>query len=128
MKRLIALLLMLSCVLGFAGCDAKTNSFRIIIPAGSQGEFIYSDAELLPRQNHLVIQALDIPEDAQFVLMPIDVTQENAFQCTNFPNAEPMRIEAEKGVWYKIGIAVQNLADKDIIIIFNVENAKVRIE
>lgn len=39
-----------------------------------------------------------------------------------------MLLEAEKGEWYKIGIAMQNPTDEDIVVVFNVENVKVRIE
>ena len=39
-----------------------------------------------------------------------------------------MLIEVEKGTWYKIGIAMENPTDEDIVVVFHVENAKVRIE
>ena len=34
----------------------------------------------------------------------------------------------EKGAWYKIGIAMENPTDEDIVVVFHVVNAKVRIE
>ena len=39
-----------------------------------------------------------------------------------------MIVYAEKGAWYRIGIAVQNPADEDIIVVINVEDVVVRIE
>ena len=128
MKKLIVLLLVLTCVLGFAGCSAKTSSIRIVVPAGSQGEFIYSDEEISPRKSQLDIKSIDMPKDAEFVLKPIDAAQENTFECTGFPKGVPMLIEVEKRAWYKIGIAVQNPTDEDITVVFHVENVKVRIE
>ena len=39
-----------------------------------------------------------------------------------------MLIEVEKGAWYKIGIAMENPTDEDIVVVFHVVNVKVRIE
>ena len=129
MKRLIAIGLVLACVLGLAGCSAyKEYAIRIVVPAGSQGEFVYSDEEISPRKNRLEIQSIDMAEHAEFVLKPIEESQENIYECTNFPKGEPMLIDVEKGAWYKIGIAMENPTDKDIVVVFHVVNAKVRIE
>ena len=129
MKKYIAFLLALVCVLGLVGCVTKTDyNIRIVVPAGNQEEFIYSDEEISPRKKQLTIKSIDVSEDAEFVLKPVEATQENAYECTNFPKGEPMLLEAEKGEWYKIGIAMQNPTDEDIVVVFNVENVKVRIE
>ena len=129
MKRLTALLLILVCVLGLVGCAAQSEyAIRIVVPAGHQGAFIYSEAEISPHKSQLDIKSIDMPEDAKFVLKSVDATQENTFECTNFPKGQPMLIEAEKGAWYKIGIAMENPTDTDIVVVFHVENAKVRIE
>ena len=129
MKKLIALVLALVCVLGLVGCSMQSDyAIRIVVPAGSQGEFVYSDEELSPRKSQLDIKSIDMPKDAEFVLKPIDATQENTYECTNFPKGEPMLIEVEKGAWYKIGIAMENPTDEDIVVVFHVVNVKVRIE
>ena len=39
-----------------------------------------------------------------------------------------MLIDVEKGVWYKIGIAMENSTDEDIVVIFHVVNAKIRVK
>ena len=129
MKKLIALVLASVCVLGLVGCTIQSEyAIRIIVPAGSQGEFIHSDEEITPRTSRLEIKSIDMPEDAEFILKPADTTQENAYECTDFPKGEPMLIGAEKGVWYKIGIAMENPTDEDIVVVFHVKNVKIRIE
>ena len=129
MKRLIAFILTLVCAWGLVGCSMQSDyAIRIVVPAGSQGEFVYSDEEMSPRKNQLDIKSIDMPKDAEFVLKPIDATQENTYECTNFPKGEPMLIEVEKGAWYKIGIAMENPTDEDIVVVFHVVNAKVRTE
>ena len=129
MKKLMALVLALVYVLGLVGCSAqKEYAIRVVVPAGSQGEFVYSDEEISPRKSRLEIKSIDMSEDAEFVLKPVDETQENAYECTNFPKGEPMLIAVEKGAWYKIGVAMENPTDEDIVVVFHIVNAKVRIE
>ena len=129
MKKFIAFVLALTCVFGLAGCSTQSDyAIRIVVPAGSQGEFVYSNEELSPRKSQLDIKSIDMPKDAEFVLKPIDATQENTYECTNFPKGEPLLIEVEKGAWYKIGISMKNPTDEDIVVVFHVVDAKVRIE
>lgn len=129
MKKLVALVLAMVCVLGLAGCSAqKEYAVRVVVPAGSQGEFVYSDEEISPRKSRLEIKSIDLAEDAEFVLKPIEESQENIYECTNFPKGEPLLIDAEKGAWYKIGIAMENPTDEDIVVVFHVINAKVRVK
>ena len=129
MKKLMALVLALVYVLGLAGCSAqKEYAIRVVVPAGSQGEFVYSDEEISPRKSRIEIKSIDLAEDAEFVLKPIEESQENIFECTNFPKGEPMLIDVEKGTWYKIGIAMENPTDEDIVVVFQVVNAKIRVK
>ena len=129
MKRLIAFILTLVCVLGLVGCSAqKEYTVRIVVPAGNQRGFVYSEEEISSHKSRLEIKSIDMPEDAEFVLMPVGEMQENVYECTNFPKGEPMLIDAEKGAWYKIGIAMENPTDEDIVVVFHIVNAKVRIE
>jgi len=129
MKRLIAFILTLVCVLGLVGCSAqKEYAVRIVVPAGNQGEFVYSEEEISPRKSQLDIKSIDMSEDAEFVLIPVGETQENVYECTNFPKGEPMLINVEKGAWYKIGIAMVNPTDEDIVVVFHIVNAKVRVK
>ena len=129
MKRLTAFIVTLVCVFSLAGCSAqKEYAIRITVPAGNGGEFVYSEEEISSRKTRLEIQSIDMPEDAQFVLTAVGKTQENAFECTNFPKGEPMLIELEKETWYKIGIAMENTTEEDITVVLHIKNAKVRIE
>ena len=125
----MALVLVIFCVLGLAGCSAqKEYAIRVVIPAGSQGEFVYSNEEISPLKSRIEIKSIDMPKDAEFVLKSVDETQENTYECTNFPKGEPMLIDGEKGAWYKIGVATENPADEDVVVVFHVVNVKARIE
>ena len=129
MKKLIAFILTLVCMLGLVGCSAqKEFAVRIVVPAGNQGDYIYSEEEISPCKSQLDIKSIDMTVDAGFVLMQVGETQKNVYECTNFPKGEPMLLDVEKGAWYKIGIAIENPTDEDIVVVFHIVNAKVRIE
>ena len=128
MKKLITFFLALIFMFTLAGCSAQREfAIKVVVPARSQGECIYSDEELSPRKGRIEVKSIDLPEDAVFVLKPIGESQGNIYECTNFPKGEPMLIGVEKGAWYKIGIAMDNPTDEDIVVVFHVVNAKIRI-
>lgn len=91
-------------------------------------DFIYSDEEISPQKNQLELKTIDVPDHTEFVLKPIEVTEENAYERTSIIKGEPLIIDVEKGAWFKIGIAMQNPTDEDIVVGITVENVKVRIE
>ena len=113
--------------------QGETYTVHVTVPAGTMGEFvyiedfIYSDEEISPQKNQLTLKSIDVPDGTEFVLKPIEVTEENAYERTHLDRGEPLVIDVEKGAWFKIGIALQNPTDEDIVVGITVENVKVRI-
>lgn len=129
------MLLVLAVVLAwFFWGQGETYTIHVIVPAGTMDEFvyiedfIYSDEEISPQKNRLELKAINIPDRTEFVLKPIGVTEENAYERTFLDNGQPLLIDVEKGAWFKIGIALQNPSDEDIVVGITVENVKVRIK
>ena len=134
-KGIIAVVLVLAGILAwFIWGQGKTYTVHVTVPAGTMNEFvyiedfIYSDEEISPQKKQLTLTAIDVPDHTEFLLKPIEVTEENAYERTYFYNGEPLVIDVEKGAWFKIGIALQNPTDEDIVVGITVENVKVRIE
>ena len=135
MKKLIALALALVCVLAWViWGQGETYTIKVIVPADTMNEFvyiedfIYSDEEISPQKKQLTLKSIDLPDGTEFVLKPIEVTEENAYERTYLDRGEPVLIDVEKGAWFKIGIALQNPTDEDIEVGITVENVKVRIK
>ena len=135
MKKLIPLILVLVGVFAwFVWGQGETYTVQITVPAGTMDEFvyiedfIYSDAEISPQKNQLELKTIDVPDYTEFVLKPIEVTEENAYERTYFDKGRPLVIDVEKGAWFQIGIALQNPTDEDIVVSITVENVKVRNE
>ena len=138
-KSIKAIVLIL--VLALAGVLAwvlwgqgESYTVHVTVPACTTGEFvyiedfIYSDEEISPQKDRLELKAINIPDRTEFVLKPIKVTEENAYERTYLDNGQPLLIDVEKGAWFLIGIALQNPTDEDIVVGITVENVKVRIK
>ena len=114
--------------------QGETYTVHVTVPAGTMDEFIYiedfiySDEEISPQKNRLELKAINIPDRTEFVLNPIEVKEENAYERTYLDNGQPLLVDVEKGAWFKIGIALQNPTDEDVVVGITVENVKVRIK
>ena len=135
MKKLIVLVLALVCLLGLVGCGKNdTYKIRITVPAGSteeiiyQEDFAYSDEEISPTGNTITISSGEGLGDTEVVLKPIEVKEENAYEPTYLTPGMPVKMDVEKGAWFKIGVNVQNPTDSDIIVYVEVKGVEVRIE
>ena len=106
----------------------KNYSIRITIPAGSSEGFVFSDEEFSPRNNKLTITSGDNLGDCEVVLKTIEEKEENAYEPTYLTHGMPVKIDVEKGAWFKIGVNMQNLTDEDIDVYVNVSNVELRIE
>lgn len=134
-KVLVAIILVLAGVFSwFIWGQGETYTIHVTVPAGTMDEFvyiedfIYSDEEISPQKKQLTLKSIDVPDGTEFVLKPIEVTEENAYERTYLDRGEPLLIDVEKGAWFKIGIALQNPTDEDIVVGITVENVKVRIK
>lgn len=114
--------------------QGETYTIHVTVPAGTMDEFvyiedfIYSDTEISPQKKQLTLKSIDVSDRTEFVLMPIDMKDENDYVRTYLKRAESVIINVEKGAWFKIGIALQNPTDEDIVVGITVENVKVRIK
>ena len=135
--KVIALIISLALAVVFAWViwgQGETYTIQVTVPAGTMDEFvyiedfIYSDEEISPQKNRLELKAINIPDRTEFVLKPIEVKEENAYERTYLDNGQPLLVDVEKGAWFKIGIALQNPTNEDIVICITVENVKVRIK
>ena len=135
MKKFIPLILSLVCMFGLAGCgNNDTYKIRITVPAGSteeiiyQEDFAYSDEEISPIGNTIIISSGNGLGDTEVVLKPIEVKEENAYEPTYLTPGMPVEMDAEKGAWFKIGVNMQNHTDTDIVVYVEVKGVEVRIE
>ena len=117
---------------GVAVCfltNPKQDSYtlRIVVPAGSQEKFVYTDEEVSTIRNSIKIWSGDGLGDTEVLLSPVNKTTETGYTATYLTHGMPVEFDAEKNTWFKIGVNMQNPTNEDIIVYVEVENVEVRI-
>ena len=117
---------------GVAVCfltNPKQDSYtlRIVVPAGSQEKFVYTDEEVSTIKNSIKIWSGDGLGDTEVILSPVNKTTETRYTATYLTHGMPVEFDAEKDTWFKIGVNMQNSTNEDIIVYVEVENVEVRI-
>ena len=117
---------------GVAVCfltNPKQDSYtlRIVVPAGSQEKFVYTDEEVSTIRNSIKIWSGDGLGDTEVILSPVNKTTETRYTATYLTHGMPVEFDAEKNTWFKIGVNMQNSTNEDIIVYVEVENVEVRI-
>ncbi len=102
-------------------------TLRIVVPAGSQEEFVYTDEEVSTVRNSIKIWSGDGLGDTEVLLFPVNKTAETGYTATYLTHGMPVEFDAEKDTWFKIGVNMQNSTNEDIIVYIEVENVEVRI-
>ena len=106
----------------------KEYKIRITIPAGSTDPFCYSDEEISPKGNTLTFYASEGLGDTEITLLPVEVREENAYdEPAYITPGMPVKMEVEKGAWFKIGVNIQNPTDESKDVYVSVKNVEVRI-
>ena len=107
---------------------AKEYNIRITIPAGSTETYCFSDEEISPKGNTLTFYAGEGLGDTEIKLLPIEVREENAYDETTYITpGMPVKMDVEKGAWFKIGVNIQNPTDETKEVFISVRNVEVRI-
>lgn len=127
----VIILAVIACVI-VAVCfltNPKQDSYtlRIVVPAGSQEEFVYSDEEVSTIKNSIKIWSGDGLGDTEVLLSPVSKTTETGYTATYLTPGMPVEFDAEKDTWFKVGVNMQNSTDEDIWVYVKVENVAVRI-
>lgn len=127
MKRLGLLLCL---VLGLTGCGGRNEfDIGITIPAGSTEAIVYADEEISLKKRSFTVSAGEGLGDTAVYLQSVEVQEENAYdEGVYLTPGVPVKIEAEKGGWFRIGVSVQNPTEEDMEVFLHVEDVELRIE
>ena len=129
----VMILAVIAC-LGVAVCfltNPKRDSYtiRIVVPAGSEDPFVYSQEEISPLKNYVIVSSGEGLGDTEVILKPVYVEHENVYEPAVYMTpGMPVKLFAEKGGWFQIGINMQNPTDQDKEVFVEVKYVKVRIE
>lgn len=127
MKRIFAFLAV-ALVLLTTGCQSTSTEINITVPAGNTNEFIYTDQEISPKRDKFKMSIKEGASEAGAVLKTVQVKEKTEYEPFYLQRNIPTEVTAEKGGWFKIGIALNNSTDKDITVTLKLDGVNVRIE
>lgn len=101
---------------------------KIAIPAGGGQPVYYSDMEISPTKDFIVLSSGEGLGDTMVSLVPVEAKTETAYdEPTYMTPGLSVKMNAEKGAWFQVGVSCGGLADRDIEVYVHVENVNVRI-
>ena len=109
--------------------NPKRDSFEvtIVVPAHGQNQFYYSEEQISPSRNRIILNAGANIVDTEVVLKTIEVKEENSYEPVYLTHGMPVKMDVEKGAWFSVGVYMDNPTDEDIIVSVIVDNVSVRI-
>ena len=129
MKKILSMYFIMFCAFMLAACGkSEKHTIEILIPAGSTADFVYSDTEICPTGNKITISSGAGLGDTEVILKPVEVKQKTAYEPAYLTHGMPVKMDVEKGGWFKIGVSVQNDSNRGpIAVSVEVEGVEVRI-
>ncbi|MDE7270678.1 MAG: M56 family metallopeptidase, partial [Acetatifactor sp.] len=124
---LIAIVACLVTAVCFLTNSPKPYQIRVTIPAKGTENFYYSDEEICPKGRTLTLYAGEGMGDGEVVLLPVEWQEENTYEPTYITRGMPVKMEVEKGAWFKIGVNIQNPSEESKNVYITVKNVDVRI-
>ena len=105
-----------------------TFDLRIVVPPGSQEDFCYSQEEFSPLGRSIRVSAGEGLSDTAFVLQESENHPGGAHsQPIYLTSGMPVKTEAQKNTWYRIGVRVQNPSQEELNLWIRVKGVEVRI-
>ena len=128
MRRFIAFVFAVICVLALAGCGKNTtHKIAITIPAGSREPFVFSEEEICPTGRKITVSCGEGLGDTEVMLTAVNELLTPGYVATYLTPGMPVEFDTDQGQWLKIGIAMQNPTDTDITVYVEVKGVEVRI-
>lgn len=121
--------MLIFCILGIVGCgSSKTYTIKIVVPAGSTADFVYSEEEISPTGHVIKISSGEGLSDTEVILKTVEVKEENAYEPAYLTPGLSVDMDVEKNAWFKSGVSMQNDTDEDKVVYVEVEGVEVRIQ
>lgn len=126
-KHLIIILMLIGFLILIACGESNKYEIEILVPAGSTEAFVYSEEEIRATGNQITIWSGAGLGDAEVILKPVNEKVETGYVAEYLTRGMPVKLDAVKDEWFKIGVAVQNDSDRGpIAVSVEVEGVEIR--
>ena len=126
-KHLIIILMLIGFLILIACGESNKYEIEILVPAGSTEAFVYSEEEIRATGNQITIWSGARLGDTEVILKPVNEKVETGYVAEYLTRGMPVKLDAVKDEWFKIGVAVQNDSDRGpIAVSVEVEGVEIR--
>ena len=126
-KHLIIILMLIGFLILIACGESNKYEIEILVPAGSTEAFVYSEEEIRVTGNQITIWSGAGLGDTEVILKPVNEKVETGYVAEYLTRGMPVKLDAVKDEWFKIGVAVQNDSDRGpIAVSVEVEGVEIR--
>lgn len=126
MKKVLFISVFLVLLILLCGCESEKQQIEIIIPAGSEEPFVFSDEVFAAEKDKIVVTAGAGFDETTITLKTEKVSEENAYEPIYLSHEEPVTIEVEDEGWFKIGVSIQNPSEHSIAVSLYLENVETK--
>lgn len=126
-KHLIIILMLIGFLILIACGESNKYEIEILVPAGSTEAFVYSEEEIRATGNQITIWSGAGLGDTEVILKPVNEKVETGYVAEYLTRGMPVKLDAVKDEWFKIGVAVQNDSDRGpIAVSVEIEGVEIR--
>ena len=126
-KHLIIILMLIGFLIIIACGESNKYEIEILVPEGSTEAFVYSEEEIRATGNQIKIWSGAGLGDTEVILKPVNEKVETGYVAEYLTRGMPVKLDAVKDEWFKIGVAVQNDSDRGpIAVSVEVEGVEIR--
>lgn len=122
MKKIIRVTIAMIALLLIVWFVPKEHTIILVIPAGSQGEIVYAQEELLALKKQISVKSNDFFDDAVLLLKNGDLS----VRVTDLTKSRPLVVSSKRGAWYTIGVSMSNPTQEDITVCISFADVKAR--
>ena len=87
----------------------------------------HSDTQICPAGQKVTIRMKPGSADTAVFLQPVEGEQPQTPEGTYLTGGAPVTLDAQRGVWYRVGIRGENPTDQEITVVLTVSGCEVRI-
>lgn len=127
MKRFFTWVILVGLVLAMTACGGTGEEITIRIPAHTPMGAVYADTQICPTGQKVTIRMEPGSADTAVFLQPVEEQHPQTPEGTYLTGGAPVMLDAQRGVWYRVGIRGGNPTDQEITVVLTVSGCELRI-
>ena len=127
MKRFFTWVILAGLMLTMTACGGRGEEITIRIPAHTSMGAVYADTQISPAGQKVTVRMEPGSADTAVFLQPVEEQHPQTPEGTYLTSGAPVTLDAQRDVWYRVGIRGENPTDQEITVVLTVSGCELRI-